>query len=103
MVVIQEVFERQLQPAVFRERCYAGYQSGGIAVGCADVIQYVLRGLLLQLDVTSFGNRHETIFDFTAHAAGGIRQQRRKLIFKIVFSIRLTDEVQHGQAFLVLR
>ena len=103
MVVIQEVFERQLQPAVFCERCYAGYQASGIAIGCTDVIQYVLRGFFLQLDIAALGNGHKTIFNFTAHAAGGIRQQRRKLIFKIVFSICLTDEVQHGQAFLVLR
>ena len=50
MAVIQEIFECQLQTTVFRERCYAGYQAGGIAIGCADVIQYVLCGFFLQLD-----------------------------------------------------
>ena len=102
MVVIQEVFERQLQPAVLRKGGYASHQSSRIAIGRADILQNVFGRLLLQLDIAALGDGHKTVLDLPAHAAGGIRQQRRKLIFKIVFSICLTDEVQHGQAFLVL-
>ena len=72
MVVIQKVFKCQLQTAVFCERCYAGYQAGGIAIGCADVIQYVLCGFFLQLDIAALWDGHEAVFDFTAHAAGCI-------------------------------
>ena len=102
MVVIQEVFERQLQPTVLRKGGRASHQPSRIAIGRADILQNVFGCLLLQLDIAALGNGHKTVLDLTAHAAGGIRQQRRKLIFKIVFSICLTDEVQHGQAFLVL-
>ena len=102
MVVIQEVFERQLQPAVLRKGGRASHQPSRIAIGGADILQNVFGCLLLQLDIATLGDGHKTVLDLPAHAAGGIRQQRRKLIFKIVFSIRLTDEVQHGQAFLVL-
>ena len=103
MVVIQEIFERQLQPAVFCERCHTGHQPSRIAIGGTNVIQYVLCRFLFQLDIAALGDGHKAVLDLPAHAAGGIRQQRRKLIFKIVFSICLTDEVQHGQAFFILR
>ena len=102
MVVIQEVFERQLQPAVLRKGGCASHQPSRIAIGRADILQNVFGRLLLQLDIAALGNGHKTVLDLPAHAAGGIRQQRRKLILKIVFSICLTDEVQRGQAFLVL-
>ena len=102
MVVIQEVFERQLQPTVLRKRGCTSHQPSCIAIGRADILQNVFGCLLLQLDIAALGDGHKTIFNFPAHAAGGIRQQRRKFILEIVLSIRLTDEVQHGQTFLVL-
>ena len=41
MVVIQKVFEYQPQAAVFRERCYTGYQSSGTQTGT-----YIRTGIL---------------------------------------------------------
>ena len=102
MVVIQEIFERQLQPAVLRKGGCASHQPSRIAIGRADILQNVFGRLLLQLDIAALGDGHKAVLDLTTHAVGGIRQQRRKFILEIVLSIRLTDEVQHGQAFLVL-
>ena len=72
MVVFQEVFKRQLQPAVLCEGCHTGHQSGGIAIGGTNVIQYVLCRFLFQLDIAALGDGHKAVLDLPAHAAGGI-------------------------------
>ena len=47
MVVIQEIFERQLQPTVLREGGCASHQPSRIAIGRADILQNVFGRLLL--------------------------------------------------------
>ena len=82
-----------------RGRTEAPAQGAGCkatAIGRADILQNVFGRLLLLLDIAALGDGHKAVLDLTTHAAGGIRQQRRKFILEIVLSIRLTDEVQHG-------
>lgn len=74
-------------PPTFALDYSCAHQPHFIAIGRADILQNVFGCLLLQLDIVALGNGHKTVLDLTAHAAGGIRQQRRKLIFKIILSI----------------
>lgn len=101
MIVMQEVGQRQIHPAVLGKRSRPSHQSGCIAIRRADIVQYVLGSFLLQLDIAALRDRHEAVLDFAAHAVRGVRQQRCKFILKIVLSVSLTDEIQYGQAFLL--
>ena len=71
MVVVQEVFKRQLQPAVLRERCHTGHQPSRIAIGGANVIQYVFCRFLFQLDIAALGDGHKAVLDLPAPPRGG--------------------------------
>ena len=101
MIVIEEVCQRQLHTAIFGKGSYTGHQARGVAIGGTDIIQYVFGSFLFQLDVAALGNRNKAVFDFAGYAASCIRQQCRELIFKVIFLIGLTDEIQYGQAFFI--
>ena len=73
MIVMQEVGQRQIHPAVLGKRSRPSHQSGYIAIGCADIVQYVLGSLLLQLDIAALRDRHEAVLDLAAHAARSVR------------------------------
>ena len=101
MVVVEEIGQCQLHATIFCKGSHAGHKPCRVAVGSTDVIQYVLRRFLLQLNIAALGNGHKAILDFAAHTSCSVRQQRRKFILKIVLSVCLADEVQYGQAFLI--
>ena len=101
MVVIQEIFERQLQPPVLRECCHTGHQACRIAIGSPDILQNVLGSFLFQLNITALGSGDKSIPDFPGDAPGGIAEQCCKLILKVIFFVGLADKIQHSQALLV--
>ena len=102
VVIFQKVCQGQLQPAVLRKAGHPGHQSGGIAVGGADVVQDVLGCFLLQLYVAALGRGDKPVLDLPGHAAGGIAQEGGKLVLEVISLVGLADKVQHGQAFFIL-
>ena len=101
MVIVQEICQRELQSCVFLKRGDPHHQAGAIAVGRADIVEYVFCRLFLQLNITAFRQGDETILNLTRYAARSVGKQRSELILKVVFAVCLTDEVQNGQAFLI--
>ena len=103
VVIVQEICQGQLQTAVLRKTGYPRHKPGGIAVGGADVVQDVLGGFLLQLDIAALRRGDKSVLDLPGHAAGSIGQQGGELVLKIILLIGLADEVQHRQALFALR
>ena len=103
MVVVQKIAQGQFQPGIIGKGGNPGHQTSRISVGGTDVVENVSSRFLFQLNVAALGYGYETILDLPCDTAGGIAEQRRKLILKVVFLVCLTDEVQHGQALFLLR
>ena len=101
MVVVKKVSEGQRQAGVLGERCRPRHKAGSAVVGGADVVQHIFRRDLFQLDIAALGRRDKALFDLPADAVGGVGEQRGKFLLEIILLVRLSDEVQYGQAFLV--
>ena len=103
MVVVQEIAQGQFQPGIIGKGDHPGHQTSRVSVGGTDVVENISSRFLFQLNVAALGDGYETILDFPGDTAGGVAEQRRKLVLKVVFLVCLTDEVQHGQALFIFR
>ncbi len=102
MIIIQKITKCQFHAAIFCEGCRTCYKSCGIAVGSSDIFSDILGSLLFQLNIAALRNGYKAILNFTSDTPCGVGKQCCEFILKIIFLVCLADEIQNGQAFLIL-
>ena len=100
MMRIQEGAQAQPVSGIFFEGCNLMDQACPVSIRLANVFQNIAGGYLFKLDIAALGQIDEPVPYFLRNVTRRIGKQGLKFIFKIVFSVCLADEVQHGQAFL---
>ena len=101
MVILQEVCKRQLASGILFKALDTRYKSRAATIRSTDVIKDIIGSFLFELHIAPLRQRCEPILDLTRHAARCIGEQRSELVLEIVLSVRLTDEVENGQAILI--
>ena len=101
MIVVEEVPQCQGQTGILREGSRPRHKPGGAVIGGADIVQHILCGIFLQLNIAAFGCRDKALFELPADAAGGVGKQCCEFLLKIILFVGLSDEIQNGQAILV--
>ena len=54
-----------------------------------------------KLNIATFWHRHKTVLYFTSNTSCCVRKKRSKLIFKVIFFICLTNEIENCQTFFI--
>ena len=53
-------------------------------------------------NIAALGDGYKAVLYLTRYTASSVTQQCSKFIFKVIFLMCLADEIQNGQAFLIL-
>ena len=101
MIVVEEVPQCQGQTGILGKGSRPRHKPGGAVIGGADIVQHILCGNFLQLNVAALRRRDKALFELPADAAGGVGEQCYEFLLKIILFVGLPDEIQNGQAILV--
>ena len=101
MVVVEEVPQCQGQTGILGKGSRPRHKPGGAVIGGVVIVQHILCGNFLQLNVVALRRRDKALFELPADAAGGVGKQCCEFLLKIILFVGLSDEIQNSQAILV--